>query len=66
MILSVYLHLQSCDLFAAQVWLVCVSRMGHGHWLAVDSVIFAADSCCDDIQADEYHWYYFRGKQRLN
>ena len=66
MILLVYLHLQPCDLFAARVWLVRVSRMGHGHWLAVDSVIFIADSWCDDLQADEYHWHYFRGKQRRN
>ena len=66
MILLVYLRLQPCDLFAAQVWLVRISRLGHGHWVAVDSVIFIADSCCDDLQADEYHWHYFRGKQRRN
>ena len=61
----VHLHLQRGHVYASQVWFVRVSRMGHGECLAVDDVIFVTNSFCDDLQVDEYQWYYFRGKQRF-
>lgn len=58
----VHLYLQLRDVYATFLWRIRVSRMGHGGWLAVDSIVSIIHSCCDDIQVDGYQWNYQRGK----